>query len=237
MKYDAKMKKIITKDWAEEFPGFKVWKPTRLIRRCGPILVGVCLDSGSSSDVYVPVAHVHNLCEPFPAITLSLEGRVLDSKGFSTNVKVEKHTETYLQFIKKIKEEYPYIDRFSMDFNELILATQKYLTGRINPYQHGPYNDIVTIAAYLGQIDYAVEALNNFASIVSEWPDRACNIIGSVEKWKSGLLEFIENPHKLKQNVEQEIIKHKLAEIADEGLSWPEKPLKLWEMPCKPMFA
>jgi len=176
---------------------------------------------------------MHNLCEPFSVITLSLAGNVLNDKGLPTQVKVKNHTETYMQFVEKIKRDYPYTNKNAIDFNDIVLATQKYINGRVIPFQHVPYNFIITTAAYLGQTDYAIEALNNFATIISSWPDRAFNIIGSVEKWHDGLLELIKNPDKLRKNVEEEIIKHKLTEINDNGLIWPEKPLKLWEMSCK----
>jgi hypothetical protein len=51
MKYDAKMQRIITKDWKEKFSDFKILKPRRIIRRNGPLLVGICLERTSDPNV------------------------------------------------------------------------------------------------------------------------------------------------------------------------------------------
>jgi hypothetical protein len=237
MKYDAKLKKIITKEWGNEFPTLTILKPTRLIRRNGPILVGICLDRESNPEVYKPIVHIHNLCYIDSDISISLAGYVLSDKGLPTVVKLKYHSETFLHFVQKIKLDYPFTDKSEMSFNDIVVATQKYVTGRTAPYQHKPYNDLITIAAYLGKKEYALESLENFSAIISEWPDRAFNIIGSVDKWRNSLLELIDNTDKLRETVDQEIVKHKLVKFMDNGLIWPEKPLNLWEMPCKPMFA
>lgn len=233
MKYDGKMKKVVTKDWEGMFPSLRTLKPTRLIRRNGPLLVGICLESGSDPEAYTPIAHFHNLCESFSTISLGLAGRVLNYKGLPVSIKVKNHTELYEEYANKVKWEFPYTVKNNIDFNEFVIATQKYITGRTIPFQHAPYSDIITIAAYLGKKDYAIEALENFSAIISEWPERAFNIIGSVEKWRNGLVELVNNAEQLHKTVEQEIIKHKLEGVVDNGLAWSEKPLKLWEMPCR----
>jgi hypothetical protein len=146
-------------------------------------------------------------------------------------VKVDKHPESYEQFVAKIKKDYPYTNKKDMDFNDLSLATIKYFSSRTYPFQHDPYNEIVTISAYLGKLDYAIEALDNFTAAISEWPDGPNSIFGSVAKWRAGLLALINNSDKLRENVEQELIKHKLTDFPDYGLIWPQNPLKIWKMP------
>ncbi|MHC1686069.1 MAG: hypothetical protein AB6733_24595 [Clostridiaceae bacterium] len=236
MKYDAKMKRKVTRDWESENPSFKFLKPGRLIGQNGPLLVGICFDSTNSSDEYMPIAHVHNICYPFTFISLGLVGEVLNDVGLPTRVKVSKHDDIYQEFVTRIKEDYPYIDKVDMNFNDLIIATQKYINrNNTNRFEHLLYNNIITISAYLGQMEYAFEALDEFTDMISKWPESAFNIIGSVDEWRNGLLELIENPEKLHENIEQEIIKHKIPKLNDYGLAWPEKPLKLWEMYIKPM--
>jgi len=230
MKFDAKMKRSITRDWKEQFPTFIVWKPDRLIKRYGPVLVGICFEPSGSNDDYTPIVHMHNLSIPFPTISLALAGRVLDDKGVIKRIDITDHEKKYMQFVDQIQLEYPYIDKDKIDFNDLVLATHKYLSGRYILHQTSPYNMIITTAVYLGQMEYAMEALNQFKEIISKWPDRAFNIIGSVDKWREGMLEMINKPDEICANVEEEIIKHKLTGIEDQSLLWPEKPLKLWEM-------
>lgn len=236
MKFDAKMKKLITKDWGNEFLNLHILKPAQLANRCGPILVGICLDRESNPEVYKPIAHIHNLCTIESDISISLAGYVLNDKGLPIVIKVKNHAVTYKDYAERIKVDYPYTNKSIIDFNDIVIATQKYITGRTFPYQHKPYSDIVTIAAYLNKTEYAFKALESFTTIISKWPEKAFNVIGSAEKWRNGLLEMIKNPDKLHKNVDEEIVKHKLTKLNDNGLTWPEKPLKLWEMPHKFMY-
>lgn len=75
---------------------------------------------------------------------------------------------------------YPYTVKDEMDFNDIIIATQKYINGRA--------------------------ILDHFSSIISTWLDYAFNIIGSLEKWRGGMMEYINNPDQVYKNVEEEII-------------------------------
>jgi hypothetical protein len=46
------VEKRITEDWAREFTGMGVYKRRWLMRRVGPLLIGVSLDRDSHGDLY-----------------------------------------------------------------------------------------------------------------------------------------------------------------------------------------
>ena len=52
MKVTPALKKRISQDWQGCFPGLKIWKPIRLLRRVGPLLIGITLALGSSQYGY-----------------------------------------------------------------------------------------------------------------------------------------------------------------------------------------
>lgn len=231
IKYDAKMKKHVTKDWLVQFPTFQMWKPTRLLRRHGPLLIGICLEYVGDPTVYRPSVHFHNLCLPFPDISLDMTGFVLCDKQMPCKIRLKDHYSSYVDYVARIKEEYSYTCNSDIDFNVLVTATHKYLNSHYwFPGQHSPYSNLVTISAYLGHLDYAMKALDRFAAIISEWPEGCFNIIESADKWHDGILKLIKNQECLKENVDEEIMKHNLVSIKDNDLRWPENPLQLWEL-------
>jgi hypothetical protein len=53
--------KRITLDWQSKFPTFAIYEPMWLLKRCGPFLVGICLNRDSSGLMYHPTFHLHFL--------------------------------------------------------------------------------------------------------------------------------------------------------------------------------
>ncbi|MCP4591861.1 MAG: hypothetical protein GY842_14085 [bacterium] len=66
------VEKRITADWQSEIVGMGVHKPRHLLRRVGPVLVGICLDRGSDGMEYLPTFHTHFLGNVFPVVSLTL---------------------------------------------------------------------------------------------------------------------------------------------------------------------
>lgn len=68
-------KRRILADWGSVFPEMKPHGSTRLVRRNGPILVGVLLDRESSGESYRPTAHAHCLLsvDGFPSDRITLD--------------------------------------------------------------------------------------------------------------------------------------------------------------------
>ncbi len=87
----------ITEDWQREIPSLGVYRPRWLLRRVGPLLVGICLDRDSSGDIYKPIFHVHCLGHPFPVVSLTLATQLRSKRsGGPSYVEVKWHEEKYL---------------------------------------------------------------------------------------------------------------------------------------------
>lgn len=67
----------ITADWQHEFPALGIVERRHLLRRVGPILEGIALETGSDRTVYQPIFHVHCLAREHPSITLTLSHPLL----------------------------------------------------------------------------------------------------------------------------------------------------------------
>jgi hypothetical protein len=68
---ESKVANKITKDWQRELPKLGINRPMSLLRRVGPLLVGVSLEREFGSR-YTPTFHVHFLGKQSPGMLLSL---------------------------------------------------------------------------------------------------------------------------------------------------------------------
>ncbi|MDX2109331.1 MAG: hypothetical protein SFY80_03725 [Verrucomicrobiota bacterium] len=230
MIYDAKAKKKVSNDWAAQFPLLQVWKATRLLKRHGPLVVGICLDRASSMK-YTPIAHFHTLCIPFPTISLSLAGE-LEDRGVPLSISLSRHELEYQRVVAEFRLRYSFLDNERMEFNDFVNATRDYISGKHGkfsetPYQHPPFEGIISVAAYLGQINYAQLALDDFARRISRWPSSAVHIIGSADKWRAKMQEIIDAACDSQHIVDNQINEHKLDGIPDYGLIWSASPKSL----------
>lgn len=236
MIFDAKGKRKVTADWSELFPAMQVWKPARLVKRHGPLLIGICLDGDRSNQNYTPKAHFHVLCVKFPTVALGLVGE-LEQRGIPKRIPVTGHEMEYKAAAEELRVRYPFLEKQRLDFNDFVLATSDYLSGKHGrigqvPFQHGPFEGIITVAACMGHTEYAQKALNDFSKRISTWPERGLNIIGSADGWRAKMQEVIDASDELKQIVNSQIAEHKLEKITDHGFDWSEKPARQVENPA-----
>lgn len=98
----------ITKDWNVELPKLGIHRPRHLLRRVGPLMVGVCLDRDSSGDRYIPTFHVHFLGNEKSSLSLILETRVRpQSGGAYEEIRVSSHNESYKDSVRRLVEQAP----------------------------------------------------------------------------------------------------------------------------------
>jgi hypothetical protein len=88
--------KQITVDWQREIPSLGIYAPRHLLRRVGPLLVGVSLDRDSGGEIYKPVFHVHCLGKEFPCVSLTLCTQLRSERsGGPDFVEVRWHEQKY----------------------------------------------------------------------------------------------------------------------------------------------
>jgi len=90
------VEKQITEDWQREIPTLGVYEPRWLMRRAGPLLVGICLDRDSGGDRYKPTFHVHCLGREFPCVSLTLDTQLRSERsGGPDFIEVRWHEQKY----------------------------------------------------------------------------------------------------------------------------------------------
>ena len=171
----AAIKREITNDWAKAFPTLGVFSPMRLLKRHGPLLVGVNLERTRSNDVYLPSFHVHNLLVPCPSILLSLIYPVPDQRkpALARQIKVLRHADDYLSAAAFLKQtitalespvlHWPQIVELHCDF---IRQKRDYAVAK---FCASLFQDVILLAHWCGHLDYARQCQQEAAQLMQKW--------------------------------------------------------------------
>lgn len=153
----AVTRRRVTTNWASRFPGFDVWKPMRLLRRIGPVLQGISLDSTTSGDDYFPSAHVHALTREFPVVSLGMNQRLVGATGVQERVSFARHDDEYRDAAERLRGQ----SRLSLDepptIEEIVAAYHGHAVehkGKGYPPAVNEMEDCVLVAAVAGKPEF-----------------------------------------------------------------------------------
>lgn len=199
--------KQITKGWQQLFPSLGVYKSMWLMNRVGPLLVGICLEK--KSDLYKPIYHVHNLCDKFLVVSLSLAMEIQNQY-----VLANAHEKKYKEMAKIIQKDLALVPlEGDMDLTCIISGYKKYINNPIIPYQDHLYKDIILISAWCGN---SIEVQNGFdlaRKDISVWPKFIQDKLGGIDNWVGNIEEQIKDRNKLIELCHQQIVELKVEKI------------------------
>ena len=209
-------KKLITNDWAERFPEFKVYRPMWLLRRTGPLVVGICLDRTSGNDQYRPTFHVHCLARPWDGISLTLDqGLKTIRSGTTESINVRFHYDHVDEAAQRLKDQVKFPMCGTWNLGDVVAAYHNYMTVPGGMDHYILYEDIVSYYTWCDKRDKALIILDEFMPTLRSWKHVAL-MEGGPDAWYAKCRKIIENTD-VRQIVEDEVIKHKLTKIPDEG--------------------
>ncbi len=218
----------IAKDWISHLPGMVAWKPFHLLRRHGPVVVGVCLDRSRQQDEYVPRFHFHNLARDFPAISLALYGGLPARHPGDREIPFRDHDGTISKAADELLRRYPFLSKVNdLSFGDFVRRSADYLKKAPAPFELYPFEDVVLVAAALGLEDYAREALSDFYAFVRTWRPQAFE--GGPrdpEAWRNDLAARL-SQERLQETIAQQVTEHKLDTLPDHGLLADASPPQL----------
>jgi hypothetical protein len=219
MKLTPTVKRKITRDWLGKFPQYGVYKPMWLLRRAGPILLGIILERNRGNDWYYPIFHLHNLASAFPCVSLTLAHNLKTIKtGSREFIEAEFHESKYAEAADRLCHQAPLSCADEIHLSDVL---DLYAKGFENPFLAVPtllYKDIVTILAWAGARKEAREYLDRALIESSQWRPQAIENEGGLDLWRARLEEAINNPDQVRMVVAEEIIKHRLEKIPSAGL-------------------
>src|SRR4051812_1002168 len=177
------LKRQITKDWHSLFPQMAVFKPMWLARRVGPLVQGICLDRSSANVAYYPTTHLHNLCRPFPVVSLSLNQRLLDQRsGTEVRIAAAFHNNHYLKAAHVLAPASLLSLAGDLTMSQIIDAHRNYrlLNRADSAYPVMLLEDEILLFAWFNQIDRAEALLQQHVKEMCHWPANVMAADGGV---------------------------------------------------------
>lgn len=196
-------KKKITADWNTAFTDFGTYKPMHLLRRTGPLLMGVLLEKGASNDFYKPVFHVHNLARAFPVVSLSLPRQVPNEY-----VHVEWHDSKFPELAKRLVNLAYLPLSGEPTLADILNGFRSYLRKPSTPYEPDAFRDLALICGWAGNRDEIANVLCEAENAMKQWPAAVLKQIGGLEPWLTSIRVAAENQTALKATVAAQIMTH-----------------------------
>ena len=212
-KFTPALKNSITRDWRNHFPSLGVYKPMRLLKRHGPILIGVALDITGSNDRYIPTFHIHNLIRPFPCVGLALRHVVPGKRvpQLDREIKIDMHAEEYCDAIEFLKHVAPELGFSVLGWPFVIAMYSKYVRQKrdynIAKYCSNIFAEVILLARWCGHEDYARRCYDEALGLMRQW-----NPPIDLAEWQAGV-DALTTREQLNEVLESEIVKHKLQHI------------------------
>jgi hypothetical protein len=218
-KLGAAEKRNITADWQRAFPALAAYKPMWLLKRHGPLLVGLMLDRDSSNELYIPTFHVHNLLAPSSAIVLSLACTAPGEKQprMARKIRVDRHEGAYLDAVEFFKKATPELDAPDLSLSRVIQLHFDFVREKrdyaIAKRCWNIFRDVALLAAWGGHDAYARDAIDGASRLMSQW-----DLPFDVPEW-SAMVHDLARPEVMQATLSAEIAKHKLEKLPVFGLT------------------
>ncbi len=217
-----KVKREITEDWRAQFPSLEVFCPMHLLRRCGPVLHGICLESDSGNASYLPTAHIHCLCKPFPIISLLLSQRLLTQSGRSDDrIRAEFHASRLGDAAERLRHQSLLPLDGPLSLKGIVSACERYRTmGKADsafPIHY--FETIVLLHVWAGDYAQATDRLSAYATEMATWHPEIMEREGGLRRWHEKLRHRIEAKQAIHDVVAAQVAEHGLGALKDHGLA------------------
>ena len=202
----------ITRDWKGEFPGLKIERPLSLLRRVGPLLVGVYLDRFSTTS-YRPTFYVHFLGNSEDGLSLTMRTEFTPTPEMEVPViEVSAHKRFYKEAARLLREAAPLSIEGPLTVKEVLEAYRTFSrTCKGESQLANLYQDAIKLATCYGFTDEAKGLLGEIMERTEG--DRKFYHHGGREAYIERMREAIGNPGKIWQTLDEEIIRHKVEKI------------------------
>jgi hypothetical protein len=223
--------KKITEDWHSVFPELGIHEPMHLLRRCGPLLVGICLQRRSGEE-YLPATHICCLARGSSFIYLGLRQELRTLRTHAQDpIPIKWHDKKWREAAERLTHQslLPLTGPLSLD--QLIHAFKEYpKTDDAMSHEPDIYRDWLLTLAWAGREEDVQRVLAEAERDMATWPDRIFLYEeGGLSGWLRRVREETSDPDRLGRIVEEELVKLKAEHLpAVDVSSWfvgPPPPL------------
>jgi|CXWL01.1.fsa_nt_gi hypothetical protein len=220
-KLSVPIKRKITERWISAFPDFAVYKPMWLMKRNGPVLIGICLERFSSNDEYRPITHVHNLSRPTGFATLSIASQILDpTRRREMRLTAESSEQDIEVAIAQVKSQSTIPLTRKVLLNDILSAYRQYVTNAISSdgYPVFEYEDIVRLLTWCCKLGKARKMVEDIEVITRDWDPFVFRHVESREVYLRTLYHIVINPSDSDKVIADEIENLDAKSLPDYGL-------------------
>lgn len=214
--------RAIANDWKTYFPEFKYWKTRHLVRVVGPVVQIILLERDSSGWVYNPIHQIAFLSsiERKDSFAWRLEfckaSRLKPGNGW---LKLFDHHKRLPDFAKEMCEKLAFLPtEGDWTFDQLLPIAWRHAKKSQWP---GSLSDVVLLCTWAGRVDlahrYYLKAKIMYYSLY--WPLLAIGKLisgtdsAAMRFWRQDVDQLIDHPEKVRQLVEDNIIRFKLEKM------------------------
>ncbi|MFM7129281.1 MAG: hypothetical protein ACKO0V_07975 [bacterium] len=205
-------KNEVTKDWLAEFPSLKKESPMHLLRRVGPLLVGVILER-IGLDSYIPCFHVHFLGNSEPSLILTMKTKFTPTPEIGkTRIEVSDHKRTYKEAARLLREQAPLSIEGPLTVKEVLEAYRKFSTTPVGGSQLANlYQDAIKLATFFGFTEQAKGLLQEILECTEG--DGVFKFFNGREAYIERMRDAIAHPETIRETIEQQIVQHKVGRL------------------------
>jgi hypothetical protein len=217
------IKKKITADWNSLLPGLGVYKPMWLLRRCGPLLTGVCLDRDGSGDQYIPRAHVHCLANEWDGLYLGLCQSLTRLRTGSENwIRVRWHENHWRDAATRMAQQSLLPLSGPISPEQVATAFRRYKEEFPDgDHSTNLYRDWLLTLAWTGRRHEVQLLLAEAEQDIKKWPPYIIERDGGLGAWLREMERLTSNPEKLRHTVEEQLLRNKAEKLpAVDVSSW-----------------
>lgn len=213
MKLTRAAKEKVARDWQARFPEFCLYEPMHLLKRCGPLLIGILLERSSSNDDYLPILHVHNLAEAREGIRLTAATELRTPRTNAPDwIKVRDHDRRFEDAADRFQRQAPLPLEGAITLQQVLDLYDRHLRSARFPAEE--YGDTVTVPAVFGDGELALQRLDAAVAAMRSWPPEIVEDIGGVDAWKERYQSIISNPGMLEKVVADTVESFALEQIS-----------------------
>ncbi len=216
----------VTKLWAGNILEMGVYKPMLLLKRNGPLLIGLSLQKNRGNDQYEPNIHLHNLCFESDGISLSAPMYLLTDRSVPYCIRGDKDGADILQYASKLKKQFPITCMTNVPFKQVVSYIFGYISTK-NEWtrlpDHGVFLDLASWAKILGKDDLAEDIILYPRNNIPNWTELYLENFEDPDDWEKWTRNMISNRDSLLNTVESQINTLKLASIPSYDLTINEE--------------
>lgn len=208
-------------DWKSCVPAMRRERSMSLMKRNGPVLVGLYLKENRANTSYKVIPHVHSLIRPSDAVSLTLSYPLRNRRNtYHDDFTLKSHDREFPEACKRLHNQTLFPLTRDLSLAQIVGAYESFIDRNLGV--SAPtflYEDIISFFAWCGKLTEAKKRLGEYTKIMNDWEEWVFRQVGGKIAFFDRLVEIVEEPNKLEYICEQQIEIHKLKNIPDYGLA------------------